>query len=166
MIDITHHLNPAVSQLSISVAAFCAVLHTSPTTLDLQSFATYITLTSAFNETHNPCSTKPTGYMPFDTRRANPTRPKRHTRTYCPRITHRRRTIFDQGHDPRTTHFTGKPLTATERLHVARQRLRKFEKTQSRKAQRKTWVRNGRINTPSKLDRIHLKLKRIFTGNF
>jgi len=141
-------------------------LHTSPTTLDLQSFVTYITLSSAFNETCSPCSTTPTEYMPFDTRRSKTTQPKRHTRTYYPRITHRRRTIFDQGHDSRTTHFTDRPLTATERLHVARQRLRKFEKTQSRKAQRKTWVRNGRINTPSKLDRIHLKLKKIFTGNF
>ncbi|XP_014558584.1 hypothetical protein COCVIDRAFT_36113 [Bipolaris victoriae FI3] len=55
-----------------------------------------------------------------------------------PRSIANRQTIFHAGHNPRTHSYSGRPLSATERLHVARERLRKFEQAQVKK-QKRTW---------------------------
>ncbi|EUC49829.1 hypothetical protein COCMIDRAFT_83746 [Bipolaris oryzae ATCC 44560] len=55
-----------------------------------------------------------------------------------PRPIVNRKTIFHAGHNPRTHSYSGRPLSATERLHVARQRLRKFEQEQVKK-QKRNW---------------------------
>ena len=142
-------------------------LQTTLTTHHLYHFVPHDYITALLDHNYNTCITALTGYMPFDVRPYNnPARPRRRTHSYRPSVIHKRRTIFDQGHNPKTHSYSGRPLTSHERLHVARQRLRKFEKTRSRKAQRKTWARNGISSSPSTLDKFHLKLKRILSGRF
>lgn len=161
LISITHVISTTLPRSSASASAHLP--HHVPI-LPLHTLNIY---TTSLGCTYNPCSFALIRYMPFDIRPYNnPTRRKRRTHSYRPSVIHKRRTIFDQGHNPRTHSYSGRPLTSNERLHVARQRLRKFEKTQSRKAQRKTWARNRTSSSSSKLDRLHFKLKRILTGKF
>ncbi|EOA85043.1 uncharacterized protein SETTUDRAFT_32275 [Exserohilum turcica Et28A] len=84
--------------------------------------------------------------MPFSSLFDSPARQTQKTKTQTappPRAVRsrsigKRKSIFHVGHSSRTHSYTGRPLTAKERLHVARQRLRKFEK-KVKKEQRRTW---------------------------